>query len=149
MAGGLGWTDTEIASGSGELIVSVAIPFHLPDRPGAAAGVVRLSASIRHLRDTVSTFTAGRTRYGYLLSSLGTYVSHPIERYVAEQRTLFEVAQAHGKNGSSIECVRQAMAGGDGFSVSRSELTGRDAWMLCEPIPTTGWVLVLVSEQAE
>jgi hypothetical protein len=148
MARGLGWTDTEVGTATGELLVSLSAPFHRASRPQEPLGVVRVNTSIHKLRDTLSTFTAGREQYGYLLSSMGTYLSHPIERHVEEQRTVFEVAGERGDM-SLLECIRQALTGKAGFTKSFSELTGHQAWVFCEPIPTTGWVLVLVSQRAE
>ncbi|HLL54665.1 MAG TPA: cache domain-containing protein [Myxococcaceae bacterium] len=145
---GLGWNEPEIGHSSGELLIGVSAPFFLPGSPRVPAGVVRVNASINRLRDAVSSLTAGRARYGYLLSPLGIYLSHPDTTYVDGTRTVFQVAEEAADRALG-ECARKALAGGAAYTDGRSELTQRPSWVFCQPLTASGWALVSVVEQAD
>ena len=154
---GTSWSEPELGHGSGELIIGIGAPFFAAGSGAGAGpkavqrvprGVVRINSSVSALQDTVSGLTAGRTHYGYLLSAGGTYVSHPLGQYVQQLRTVFDVSAERADPGLR-ECARRALAGQAGEAESTSELTGKPAWVFCEPVPVNGWVLALVYEKAE
>jgi hypothetical protein len=155
---GTSWSEPELGHGSGELIIGVGAPLYAKGADGGAGaggagraipiGVVRINSSVSALQETVSALTAGRTHYGYLLSAGGTYVTHPLGQYVQQLRTVFDVA-GEREDPALRECARRALAGQIGEAESSSELTGKPAWVFCQPVPVNGWVLALVYEKAE
>jgi len=161
MVRGMSWSEPELGHGSGELIVGIGAPFYAGGA-GAGAdtspaqgaggrvpiGVVRINSSVSALQEAVSGLTAGRTHYGYLLSANGTYVTHPVGQNVQQLRTVFDVATER-RDLALRECARRALAGQSGEAESTSELTGKPAWVFCQPVPVNGWVLALVYEKAE
>jgi hypothetical protein len=141
------WNEPFLATGAQKVLIEYGVPFYQRDQPQTEGGVVTIDYSLAGMRDLMASLDLGATGYGFVVTSTGTFLAHPVEDYVA-RTTIFEVANNLQNVGLS-DGARQAL---NGFSLSLNDVdpvTGEESWVFFEPIPVTGWVLGIVLNKAE
>ncbi len=156
------WTGAYFGNTSRRMIAEFVSPFAHPD-PGsdplpAPTGVALGTYTLESLNSDVSWLDLGASGYGLMLAGSGQYVIHPIPEYWLQGRTVEDVVSATGGSSEDNEIRRAALEtvvtesgkGNRGFVDYVDEITGRDAWLFYEPVPTTGWTLgyVLIKSEA-
>lgn len=155
------WTGAYFGNTSRRMIAEFVAPFAHPDSNTdtlpAASGVALGTYTLESLNSNVSWLDLGASGYGLMLAG-GQYVIHPIPEYWLQGRTVEEVVGAGG-NQSEEDKIREAAlntvvansaARTNGFVDYVDEITGREAWLFYETVPSTGWTLgyVLIKSEA-
>ncbi|MEN6616174.1 MAG: SpoIIE family protein phosphatase [Syntrophorhabdus sp.] len=136
------WTEPYFGEGGGIMMSSYAVPFYkVVDGTRKMAGVVIVDISLEHLRDIVSSIKILRSGYGFLISRIGTFVTHPIKEYIMNE-TIFSVAEER-KDTELRETGRKMIRGQMGYSMTpvKSAVTGKSCIMTYVPIKSNGWSL--------
>ncbi|MDD3847267.1 MAG: SpoIIE family protein phosphatase, partial [Syntrophorhabdaceae bacterium] len=136
------WTEPYFGEGGGILMSSYAVPFYrVVDGTRKLTGVVVVDISLNELRDIVSSIKILKSGYGFLISKNGTFVTHPIRKYIMNE-TIFTVAEER-KNPMLREAGRKMIRGETGYSPNsvKSAVTGKSCIMTYVPIKSNGWAL--------
>lgn len=139
------WTEPELDAETGAIVARYGIPFYLPgsDERSEPAGIVFLHLMLDKVKDLVTSLELGKTGYGFILSKKGRFLSHPVEKYVKSGITLFDLADA--EKDETLRLVgAQVITGKKGSVEHINPSTGQSSWMFFEPIPSTGWSMVVV-----
>lgn len=141
VANGPRWGEPYFGEATQRLLVSYTVSFHRPDNAASAPlGLVRVNLSMEDIRKIVASLSFGSTGYGFLLSSKGVYLADPVEDYVYQQRTIFDIAQERHDE-ARRRLGEKALAGQSAEEESISGVTGQGIWIFSEPIPVVGWSL--------
>jgi hypothetical protein len=133
-----GWGEPYFGSATKTLVVGYQIPFFGSGDSGQAPiGVVRINLSLAGVRSLVSAVSVGRTGYGFLLSSQGLYLSHPLEQYVTKR---FDALPGAGSS-TARDAVQRALNGTATETDEVSTVNGQAVMRVLQPIPVTRWVL--------
>jgi hypothetical protein len=126
-----------------------SVPFYRKDDPTKTPlGLVRTNLSLNQIHRIISNLGLGETGYGFLLSRKGVYLSDPVEDYMRDQRTIFDIAKMHDDPGRK-RLGDKVVAGQPGEEEGVSGVTGQATWMFTEPVSVTGWSLGTVFMQNE
>jgi hypothetical protein len=143
------WGEPYLGGATKTLVVGYSVPFYRKGDPGKTPiGLVRTNLSLDRIHKIISTLGLGETGYGFLLSRKGVYLSDPVEEYMRDQRTIFEVARLHDDPGRQ-RLGEKVVAGQPGREEGISGVTGQATWMFTEPVSVTSWSLGTVFMQAE
>jgi cache domain-containing protein len=133
-----GWGEPYFGAATKTLVVGYQSPFFRPGDPQQQPiGVVRINLSLAGVRSLVSAVSVGRTGYGFLLSSQGVYLSHPLEQYVTKR---FDALPGTGSQ-TERDAVERALKGTASETDEISTVNGQQVMRVLQPIPVTGWVL--------
>ena len=103
--------------------------------------------SLEWLTWLVASMRLGRTGYGFIMSDIGTIVTHPREEWIMRQ-SIFSLADEFGD--SRLRQIGRAMIREkSGFTELGSTLTGEDAFIAYARIPSPGWSLGAVFPRSE
>jgi len=139
---GARWNEPFYAAGAQKVLVEYGVPFYAVDDPDTIAGVVTVDYSLQDVRDIINSFGLGETGYGWLVSSSGTFLSHP-----QTDRVIFQSIQdlADELNHPDFNQVAESTMAGDAFNIELVDpLTDQDAWSFGVPLEQTGWYLGVV-----
>lgn len=154
------WTGAYFGNTSRRMIAEFVAPFTHPDQDTdslpAPSGVTLGTYTLESLNSDVSWLDLGASGYGLMLAG-GQYVIHPIPEYWLQGRTVEDVV---GSSGSQTDddksrgvalntVVTNSSSGAGGFVEYVDEITGRDAWLFYETVPSTGWTLGYVLIKSE
>jgi signal transduction histidine kinase len=140
------WTEPYFDEGGGNILMSTySVPlYHKTDSLQKFIGVLTADLSLEWLRYMVDSIHVFETGYGFLISSNGTIVTHPVKELImnasvfsiAEERTLPEL-RALGK-----KMIRHE----SGFMKSdyRNIYNDKISWISYHPVPSSGWALAVV-----
>ena len=147
-AGGPHWGEPYLGGATKTLVVGYSVPFYRKDDLKTPVGLVRTNLSLNQIHRIISNLGLGETGYGFLLSRKGVYMSDPVEDYMREQKTIFDIARLRNDAGRK-RLGDKVVAGQAGQEEGLSGVNGQSTWMFTEPIPATGWSLGTVFMQAE
>ncbi|MCE9533187.1 MAG: Cache 3/Cache 2 fusion domain-containing protein, partial [Planctomycetes bacterium] len=141
------WNEPFLATGAGRFLIEYGVPFFRRDRPDQVAGVVTIDFSLKDIRGLIARLDLGATGFGVVFTGKGTYLAHPDSRQVAKG-SIFE--RPAGRTDTQMEdAARQALKGDKiGFDY-KDPKSGEEAWIVFEPISSTGWALGLIMHKAE
>jgi hypothetical protein len=140
-ASGPHWGEPYLGGATKTLVVGYSVPFYRKDdHSKTPIGLVRTNLSLDRIHRLVSSMGLGETGHAFLLSRKGVFLSHPIEDYMRDQKTIFDVAREHNDEGGKRQGER-AMNGQPGEEDGISWLTGQAIWMCQQPVPISGWSL--------
>ena len=88
------WTDPYVDAGTGQLIISAAVPAY--DDNDEFIGVVAGDISLQLMSNLVETYEIGETGYPYITTNGGTLIAHPDSTMVAEEFNISEVFDSSG-----------------------------------------------------
>jgi len=136
--------------GGGTIITTYSFPLLERAKDGAGTrvkAIVSADVSLEWLSWLVSSIRLGRTGYGFIMSDIGTIVTHPREEWIMRQ-SIFSLAEEYGD--SKLRQIGRAMIREkSGFVELGSTLTGEDAFLAYARIPSTGWSLGAVFPKSE
>lgn len=133
------------------LLKAIETPFYSSDPTDGQkikTGEVFIDFKRERIRELVSSRSAGKTGYNFLLSKRGVFISHPIDDYVARSQDIFTIA---GKQSDRrlMDAANDATAGGTGIVEYQNELTGQASWISYAPVNAVGWSLASVFVKSE
>ncbi|HJZ23089.1 MAG TPA: hypothetical protein VJ201_01395 [Candidatus Babeliales bacterium] len=80
--------------------------------------------------------------YAYILANDGTFLAHPIEKYVAQKRTIFTIAQKFNNHTLTV-IAHRALAKHEGIESIIDPITNEPSLVIYTPIADTGQALIL------
>ncbi len=129
-ANGSIWTEPYVDTGSGKLIVSVAMPV-LDPRETQPLGVVGIDVSLDSLTTLLSTRKVGQNGYLVLLDKTGQVLAHPDSAQIGREFALTDVLKA----------VMGATSGDLNYKEQ-----GDEKYAVFSTLPGTGWkIMALIS----
>ncbi|MFB2918382.1 MULTISPECIES: cache domain-containing protein [Aerosakkonema] len=140
------WAEPYIDKYSEALIVDYNVRFSRTNpktKKEEPAGVIYANYSIDKLKRLMATLNLGKSGYGFLLSKKGVFIAHPIDEYVKNQKTIFDLATETDKK-EIRELGEKALKGESTVVEYQNEITGQSSWMIVEPLPLNGWSLGVV-----
>ncbi len=136
--------------GGGIIMTAYSLPLLESTENSAATkvkAVVSADVSLEWLTWLVASIKLGRTGYGFIMSDIGTIVTHPREEWIMRQ-SIFSLAEEYGD--SRLRQIGRAMIREkSGFVELGSTLTGKDAFIAYARIPSPGWSLGAVFPRSE
>lgn len=138
------WNEPFFATGAQKILIEYGLPFNAVGE-GTIAGVITIDQSIATMRDLMSRLELGATGYGYVIATNATFLAHPVAELVA-RTTIFETDAV---DTALQDDARAALRGTARIYEGIDSMTGQAVWVFHEPLPSTGWVLGAVLNQAE
>ena len=136
--------------GGGIIMTAYSVPLLESAKDSAATkvkAIVSADVSLEWLTWLVASMRLGRTGYGFIMSDIGTIVTHPREEWIMRQ-SIFSLAEEFGD--SRLRRIGRAMIREkSGFTELGSTLTGEDAFIAYARIPSPGWSLGAVFPRSE
>ena len=136
--------------GGGIIMTAYSVPLLESAKDSAATkvkAIVSADVSLEWLTWLVASMRLGRTGYGFIMSDIGTIVTHPREEWIMRQ-SIFSLADEFGD--SRLRQIGRAMIREkSGFTELGSNLTGEDAFIAYARIPSPGWSLGAVFPRSE
>lgn len=159
------WNAAYFGTTSQRMVAEYVVPFDNPTiivgeaRP---AGAVFVNFTLDQVSQSVSWLSLGARGYGLVAAQdpCGTYVAHPNRDYFSDpaviavrgqQKTLFAGDGCNVANERETDALEfiQNRRDESGYVDYRDEITGRDAWLFHEPVPSTQWILGSVVIKSE
>ena len=136
--------------GGGIIMTAYSVPPPESAKDGAATkvkAIVSADVSLEWPTWLVASMRLGRTGYGFIMSDIGTIVTHPREEWIMRQ-SIFSLAEEYGD--SRLRRIgRDMIREKSGFVELGSTLTGEDAFIAYARIPSPGWSLGAVFPRSE
>jgi hypothetical protein len=140
------WLDPFYAQGAGAVLAGYSSPFYRVDAPTKqkkVAGIVYADYSLQDLKAMMNALNLGKTGYGFLLSKKGVFISSPIDEYVKQGKSIFDLAKE--RNTEAYQRLGDhALKGESGLIEVSDKITGLSSWIFYKPIPSTGWTMGVV-----
>ncbi|REJ46899.1 MAG: hypothetical protein DWQ53_10130 [Microcystis flos-aquae DF17] len=152
LASGSVWLEPYFGVASNTFLAEFGTPFYRLNpktKKNIPSGVVFANYSPDGLKDLMNSLKLGKTGYGFILSKKGTFIYSPIEDWVKEQKTIFQIISQGYKPEKLRVPAKKALKGSKIEMDFENPLTGQSSWIFFEPIPTTGWTLSAVFIQDE
>ncbi|MEX2378319.1 MAG: hypothetical protein WD848_09865 [Dehalococcoidia bacterium] len=155
------WTGAYFGNTSRRMIAEYVAPFEYGGADGdlpADAGVVLATYTLENLNRDVSWLDLGAAGYGLMISDEGNYVIHPLPEYWLGGRNIADLGDlashdsqqgAEARRDALTEAAERSQQGHAGWAPYQDEITGRDAWLFYQPVPSTGWTLGYVLIKSE
>ena len=141
MTSGPLWTRPYFDEAAATTMITYSRPFSGPGGdPKAPLGVVTLDLSMDGIKRIIETLDLGKSGFGALVASDGTYLYHPETDFVQGRKTLQGVAEERNDPDRQRLAVA-AQKGEAGILNHRSQTTGLSSWIIFAPVPSTGWSL--------
>ncbi|MDJ0658193.1 MAG: cache domain-containing protein [Crocosphaera sp.] len=144
---GATWVEPHFGVVTQTLIAEFGTPFYRLDpttKKQIPGGVVYANYSLDNLKQFMTSLKLGQTGYGFIFSKQGKLLYHPNTDLVTQKKNILELprVQQSEKLQTTIEKVtkQSQLMVIDYYD----ELTGQNAWLFFEPIPSTDWFLGVV-----
>ncbi len=143
------WSEPYYGAGAcSGLMSTYSVPFYRVIKgKKRLAGIVTADVSLAWLQKIVASIKIADTGYAFLISKNGTFLTHPDQRLIMND-TIFSVAAA--RNSKRLRHLgRQMVRGQSGYCQFRSIHTGKQCWLVYEPLSSNGWSLGVLFPQQE
>jgi len=126
------------------LIVSYCVPMF---EKGKVVGILRLDTELRSLQSIVSPLKIKKRGYSFLISNVGTIITHPADSLVMNE-SIFSLAESY--HDKQLRDLGRAMIAGEiGFQRIRGNSPMRDSWVFFSPIHINQWSLGILIDHAD
>ncbi len=130
------------------LMATYSLPFYRRKHgTRKLAGIVSADISLAWLQQTASAIKIAKTGYAFLVSKNGTFVTHPDHNLIMNE-TIFSMAEARD-DPRLRKLGRKMIRGGSGYVPFTSIHTGKDCWLVYEPLSSNGWSLGVLYPRQE
>jgi len=106
-------------------------------------GVVFIDYLSSNIKTLMNSLKLGRTGYGFILSEKGIFIAHPIDDYVKNHQTIFNLAESYHDD-ALRRLAEKAIDGESGAIDYIDQVTGQNAWIFYQFIPSTHWSMGVV-----
>lgn len=138
------WSQPFFAQASEKLLVTYSAPFYDINQSSVKErtplGIITAGISMDEIKKIIQSLDLGPSGFGGLISKKGVYLYHPVNEYVKNQKTIFDVARELNDK-DRIKAGESAIKGESGFMEHKSTSTGLSSWFIYEPVALTGWSL--------
>jgi C4-dicarboxylate-specific signal transduction histidine kinase len=133
---------------TGKLVARYVTPFYKPGTQ-EVIGVVVAEFNLDSFEPFMQKNTVGQTGYSFIIDGGGTFIYHPTQSLVTQQKTIFDQAQQQINKqlydtGTSI--IKSSSRGKSSYVDPRTSTT---IWVHYAAIPETPWSIALVFIQEE
>ena len=130
------WYD---ANATKETVISYCIPLFAE---GKCIGIMRLDTKLSALQKIVSPLKLKHSGYAFLVSSIGTIITHPADSLTFNE-SIFSLAEA--TNDRQLRQIGKKMINGDiDFVHLQNNAVFGDSWLYYAPLITNNWSLGIV-----
>lgn len=130
------WYDS---SGPGKIVISYSQPVF--DK-GRVVSILRFDTELSYLQSQVSPLRLKNSGYAFLISNLGTIITHPADSLVMDH-TIFSLAEEFEDTG--LREIGRSMVNGDvNFTRVRGSSPFNDAWVYYAPLLSNNWSIGVV-----
>ncbi|MCX6282431.1 MAG: ATP-binding protein [Bacteroidetes bacterium] len=141
------WSEPYFDQGGGDTLMSTySIPLYVTEKDRRKfIGVITVDVSLLHLQQIVDSIKVYKSGYGYMISRIGTLVTHPHKEEIMNE-SIFSLAD-NKKLSKLREIGKKMIAGKSGFEENISYynlLNGKKSWIAYAPVPANGWSVVVV-----
>ncbi|MEN6445797.1 MAG: SpoIIE family protein phosphatase [Candidatus Cloacimonas sp.] len=130
------WYD---ANSTKQIVISYCVPLFAQ---GKCVGIMRMDTKLSDLQRIVSPLKLERSGYAFLISSVGTIITHPADSLTFNE-SIFSLAEA--ANDSQLRQIGENMIKGetDFVHLQGDNILG-DSWLYYTPLLTNNWSLGIV-----
>lgn len=134
------WTEPWFDSNATQqVLVSFCQPIF---EDGKCIGVIRLDTKLVDLQNIVTPLKLKRSGFAFLISNLGTIITHPADSLVMDE-SIFSLAEETGDK--QLRELGQAMINGEvGFVRTQAKSFFGDSWVYHSPLYSNNWSLGIV-----
>ena len=127
-------------------LVTPIFTFDTASNTRVPIGVFFIDVSRRELNTLVNKTIYDPNTYAFIVSSNDTLISYPIESYLTDYKTLFNVSQLPGKKDwNRVGNIIEKKHGG--VTVYYDSLSNESYWVSFEPLHIANWLFVYVAPQ--
>jgi len=141
------WTEPYVDEGGGNILMSTySVPLYVKNNKGSDEfiGILTVDVSLNYLQEIVDSIKVYKSGYGYMISRIGTVVTHPRKEEIMNE-TIFSLAD--NKNLPELRPVgKEMIKGGKGFAqIPYINLyNNKESWLAYAPVPSNGWSVIIV-----
>ena len=140
------WCEPYYDEGGGNILMSTySIPLYVAkDGKKTFVGILTVDVSLTYLQQIVNAIKVYQTGYGYMISRIGTVVTHKRKSEIMNE-SIFSLAD--NKNLPQLrEIGRKMIAGKTGFEEIpyMNLVSGKKSWMAYAPVPANGWSVAVI-----
>jgi hypothetical protein len=106
-------------------------------------GVVFIDYLSSNIKTLMNSLKLGRTGYGFILSEKGNFIAYPIDEYVKNHQSIFNLAESYHDD-VLRRLAEKAIDGESGAIDYIDQVTGQSAWIFYQFIPSTHWSMGVV-----
>jgi hypothetical protein len=106
-------------------------------------GVVFIDYLSSNIKSLMNSLKLGRTGYGFILSEKGIFIAHPIDDYLKNHQSIFNLAESYHDD-ALRRLAEKAIDGESGAIDYIDQVTGQSAWIFYQFIPSTHWSMGVV-----
>ena len=134
------WTDPWYdASSTKQTVISYCVPIFIK---GNCIGVMRFDTKLSGLQRIVSPLKLKRSGYAFLVSSIGTIITHPADS-ISFNESIFSLAE-ETKDTQLRELGKKMIQGETDFIRLRGNTIFNDSWIYFSPLLSNNWSLGIV-----
>jgi signal transduction histidine kinase len=145
------WSQPYFDEGVGNIVMTTySVPLYkYKNGRKQLIGVLGVDLSLDWLQEYLNSIKIYQTGYAFLVSSIGTIVSHPIKKVIMNE-TIFSIADA--QESQQLREIGYNMIHGES-SFAEIEYynirTGKLSWIAYAPVPTNNWSIGIVFPVSE
>lgn len=127
-----------------KLVVSFCLPMF---SQGRCIGIIRLDTKLGDLQNMISPLKLKRSGYAFLISNIGTIITHPTDSLVMDE-SIFSLAEQF--KDTKLRVIGKAMVKGEvDFVRTHSSSFFGDSWVYFSPLSANNWSLGIVIANAD
>jgi len=140
------WSEPYYDEGGGNIIMSTySIPLYISEKGRQKfIGILTVDVSLFYLQQIVNDIKVYETGYGYMISHIGTIVTHKRKEEIMNE-SIFSLADDKGLP-ALREIGRKMIHGESGFSdiPYHSAVNNKECRLAYAPVPANGWSVAIV-----
>lgn len=142
------WGEPRFAPEAQRLVATYYAPFTREDKETGvreSIGVVEVSCSTNDLAALLFSFDLGAPGYAFLTTRTGRFLCAPASDWIRDGKSVASLA-AEWKDAALASFAESGLQGKPFHFRGIDRSTGRHAWYIGEPLPSSGWVLGSVTD---
>ncbi|MDD4309831.1 MAG: SpoIIE family protein phosphatase [Candidatus Cloacimonetes bacterium] len=134
------WTEPWFDSYASEkYLISYCLPIY---KEGKAIGIMRFDTDLSYLQSLVSPLRIKKSGYAFLISKLGTIITHPTDSFIMNE-SIFSLAEYY--DDADLRKIGKSMIAGDvNFVQIKGKSIFQDSWIYFAPLLSNNWSLGIV-----
>ncbi|MEM7402888.1 MAG: Cache 3/Cache 2 fusion domain-containing protein [Myxococcota bacterium] len=141
------WTNPYFDTAGQQFISSYVVPFYRPDdrEKKHPIGTVEVLQDLDSLRNLVSKFNLHGTGYNFIVDTKGTYIYHPIDRYIKKQ---FSIQNTNSVGLTAVKEFANHIA--QAQQSNKISMYGKGpSWVYTKYIPQADWIFGIAFEESD
>jgi hypothetical protein len=137
-----GWSEPVRNESDRVTLASCFAPCSQPGPGRESAGVAFLTLSLDRVAERLASLDLGETGFAAVISKEGYVLVHPDQALVRNHVNIFQLPEVQSNElvRVSLEAARK---GESPVIETKNRMTGQDTWFFLEPVPATGWSMMV------